>query len=387
MKIVLFANTDWYLYNFRLPLAESLRERGDEVILIAPAGAYGQTLRSRGFTLHDFCLSRKEMNPLVELRTITRLMALYRMLQPGLVHHFTIKCVLYGGIAARRLGIPSVSAVTGMGYVFTARAMKFAILRPPIFSAYRFALKRSHVIFQNPDDREAFLSRGLVSIDRAHLIRGSGVDVTRFAQSSKPMQNVYSAKLNIIFVGRLLREKGVSEFVEAARSVRSLHPEAQFHIAGEPDAGNPSTISPIQIHRWTDEGCVQFLGQCSNMPDLLRVSDICVLPSYYGEGVPRSLVEAAATGLPIVTTDMPGCREICREGENGILVPPRDAGALAAAIIRLIENPAMRKKMGVQSRKIAVSEFSEVKVIAETIKVYAFATEASPQALTSRRAR
>ncbi len=370
MRIALFANTDWYLYNFRLPLANRLRARGDEVILVSPPGPYGEKLRALGFTWHAFDFARKGTNPVAELKTLNRLTELYRTIAPDLAHHFTIKCVLYGGIAARRLAIPTVSAVTGMGHVFTTNTLKTAILRPMVSIAYRYALNHSQVIFQNPDDRDAFLTRGLVIPGQAHLIRGSGVDISKFKPKITPNQSADPGKICVTFVGRLLREKGVVEYVEAARIVRKRHPNTRFQIAGEPDDGNPSSIAPLQIKDWAKEGVVEILGQCSAMPALLGASDLCVLPSYR-EGTPRSLLEAAACGLPLVATDVPGCREICRNEVNGLLVPARDAQALATAIIRLINNPAERLAMGQKSREIVVAEFSEERVIAETLTVYA----------------
>ena len=374
MKIVFFANTDWYLYNFRLALAEDLRDHGHEVSLVSPNGRYGEKLRERGFAWTEFDFARKGTNPLEELRTLNRLTGFYRALKPDLVHHFTIKCVLYGGVAARWLGIPSVSAVTGMGHIFTTHTVKNAILRPAISTAYRYALKRSQVIFQNPDDRADFLSRGFIANNNSHLIRGSGVNVTQFMPKSAELR-LRQVRLRILFVGRILHEKGIAEFVEAASIVQAVRPDAQFWVAGEPDEGNPSAISSWQIKQWSKAGSVEWLGHCADMPSLLRASSICVLPSYR-EGTPRSLLEAAASGLPLVATDVPGCREICRDGVNGLLVPPRDAKALAAAIIRLIDNPARCREMGLRSREIAVAEFSEEKVIAETKKVYAVAAEA-----------
>lgn len=374
MKIVFFANTDWYLYNFRLALAENLRDHGHEVTLVSPDGRHSEKLRGRGFTWTEFDLARRGTNPLEELRTLNRLIELYRVLKPDLVHHFTIKCVLYGGFAARWLGIPSVSAVTGMGHVFTTHTIKNALLRPAISTAYRYALKRSQVIFQNPDDRADFLSRGFIANNNAHLIRGSGVNVTQFMPKCVEIGQA-QVRPRILFVGRLLREKGVAEFVEAASIVRAARPDAQFRIAGEPDEGNPSAISSWQIKQWSKAGNIEWLGHCADMPSLLRASSICVLPSYR-EGTPRSLLEAAASGLPLIATDVPGCREICRDGVNGTLVAPRDAKALAAAIIRLIDDPARCHEMGLRSREIAVAEFSEEKVIAETKKVYAVAAEA-----------
>jgi glycosyltransferase involved in cell wall biosynthesis len=369
VRVVLFANTDWYLYNFRLPLANRLRARGDEVILVSPPGPYGEKLRALGFTWHAFDFARKGTNPVAELKTLNKLTALYRTIAPDLAHHFTIKCVLYGDIAARRLGIPTVSAVTGMGHVFTTNTLKTAVLRPIVSVAYSYALKHSQVIFQNPDDRDVFLSRGLVNLDQTHLIRGSGVDIVRFSPAAILHPEIPPTTLRIVFVGRLLREKGVVEFVDAARIVRSSHPATHFQIAGDPDEGNPSSIAPQQIKDWAADGSIEFLGQCSEMPALLGAADICVLPSYR-EGTPRSLLEAAACGLPLVATDVPGCREICRDGINGLLVPARDANALAVAIVRLLDDPARRAAMGKKSREIVVAEFSEESVLAETLKVY-----------------
>ncbi len=370
MKIALFANTEWYLFNFRLPLAKALAKAGHEVVLISPPGPYGEKLVAAGFRWIAFPLDRAGTNPLRELQTLFRLATLYRRERFEIVHHFTIKCVIYGGIAARLSGAISVAAVTGMGHVFTTYSRKNRLLRHVVRPLYRFALGRARVVFQNPDDMRAFLALGLVVERQCHLIRGSGVDTSRFAPNEYHTRD--SQGVRVLMVGRLLREKGVAEYVQAAALVKQEFPAAYFALAGEPDPGNPSSISDTTLDQWRRKGDVVLLGQRDDMRALLAETDICVLPSYR-EGTPRSLLESAACGLPLVATDVPGCREICRDNENGLLVPVRDVAALAAAITKLIESQALRRAFGSRSREIAVNEFSEGRVISETMKVYQLA--------------
>ncbi|MBL8516662.1 MAG: glycosyltransferase family 4 protein [Betaproteobacteria bacterium] len=368
MKLLLFANTDWYLYNFRLPLARRLRDLGHQVILVSPPGDFSSRLVAEGFDWIEFQLSRKGTNLLAEIFTVLRLYQMYRATKPDLVHHFTIKCVLYGGIVARVLGIPQVAAITGTGHVFTSPSLTNSFLRPLVSVAYKISLQRSDVIFQNPDDQKAFINLGLVKQSQSHLIRGSGVDVLKFRQA--PPSSLTERPTTVVMICRLLREKGVAEFVEAARIVRRRMPKVAFKIAGEVDPGNPSSISTDQVSEWAAEGNAQFLGHVDNVASLLEACDVAALPTYYGEGVPRGLIEAAAAGLPIVTTDMPGCREICRHGENGYLIAPRDPEALAEAIFRLVGNRPLAQSFGARSREIAVSDFSEPIVLERTIDVY-----------------
>jgi glycosyltransferase involved in cell wall biosynthesis len=368
VRILLFANTDWYLFNFRLPLAEHLKSLGHEVVLVSPSGKHSERLQQAGFRWHRFDFARSGANPLLELQTIARLTTLYKAISPDLVHHFTIKCILYGGIVARRLAIPSVAAITGLGHVFTTKSIKNWLLRPVISLGYRYALDGAHVIFQNPDDQKAFAIFGLRNLYNEHLIRGSGVDTIRFAPPS--IHRIAPKKtLRVLFIGRLLREKGLYEYVNAAAKLKSAYPNVDFDVAGEPDEGNPSSITSSQIDDISEKAIVRFLGHCTDIPALLEHTDICVLPSYR-EGTPKSLLEAAASGLPLIATDVPGCREICRNNQNGILVPAQDVDTLANAISRLIVDDELRLRMGHRSREIAVTEFSQDYVIDETIKVY-----------------
>lgn len=367
MKALLFANTDWYLFNFRLPLAKALRACGWDVVLVSPPGDYGPRLQQEGFRWIGFDFSRKGTNPLGELATLWRLIRLYRREQPRLAHHFTIKCVIYGGLAARFARVAGVvSAVTGMGHVFTTHSLRNRLLRPIIGLMYRSVLNHSLVIFQNPDDRAEFLRLGLIDAARARLIRGSGVNTTRF---SPPAAREQSRALRVLMVARLLKEKGVQEFVAAAEEVRAAVPGTRLQLAGDPDPGNPSSITPDQLAAWKTAGTVEFLGHREDMEALLAAADIAVLPSYR-EGTPRSLLEAAACGLPLVATDVPGCREVVRPGENGLLIPAADSKSLAQAIITLLRDPALRVRMGRQSRTMAETEFSEERVIAATLAVY-----------------
>lgn len=375
-RVVLFANTDWYLFNFRLSLAQALRAAGKEVILVSPPGAYGPKLRELGFEWIGFGFSRNGINPLAELKTVFQLYMFYRTCKPDFVHHFTIKCVIYGGLAARAANVGKIiAAVTGLGHVFTTESRKNALLRPLVRQLYRFTLGSSQVIFQNPDDIGQFLEAGLVSKDRAYLIRGSGVDVAKFTPTLRKMRVPFD-RLCVLLVARLLREKGVAEFIEASKIIheasKSVHRRGvnmEFVIAGDIDDGNPSSFTSIEVADWAKLPNVRIAGHVSDMAALYAQADIVVLPSYR-EGTPRSLLEAAACGLPLVASDVAGCKEICRHGMNGLLVPARDPRKLAEAIQHLAGDPDKRRSFGAYSRHLAESEFSEAKVLRETLALY-----------------
>ncbi|MDX9991697.1 MAG: glycosyltransferase family 4 protein [Anaerolineales bacterium] len=363
MKIILFANTDWYLYNFRLPLAEALRARGDEVIFLSPPGQYAPKLTKLGFRWLEFPFSRRGMNPLAELATVLRLWRLYWREQPDLVHHFTIKCVLYGSLAAHLSGIPRIiNAITGLGYAFNKENH---ILGAIARFFYRFVLKNTKVIFQNPDDLDTFTNAKLLQPAQAHLIRSSGVDLARFP----PRPETNNQPALVILPARLLKDKGVLEFVEAARLLKQRGIPTRMALIGDPDPYNPTSASPQEIHEWVAETIVEAWGWQEQMAEVYAASQIVCLPSYR-EGVPRTLLEAAASGRAIVATDAPGCREVVRHGVNGLLVPIRDPRALADAIQTLLENPGLRQQMGQRGREIVEQEFSSEIVIEKTIKVY-----------------
>ena len=297
---------------------------------------------------------------------VLHLLKLYRQEKPDLVHQFTVKCVLFGSVACHLLGIrPVVNSVTGLGYVFMEGGAARRWLRGFIKLFYRLVLKNTWVIFQNPDDRSAFLDSHLVDPKRVTLIRGSGVDIQRFFPQPEP-----SGKPLVVLPARMLWDKGVGEFVKAARILQAEGLSVRFALVGDSDNENPASVPASQLHAWENEGVIEWWGWKENMQDVYAQAAIVCLPSSYREGVPKSLIEAAACGRPIVTSDMPGCREVVHHGENGLLVPARDASALAKALLNLLQNPNLRREMGGRGRIIAEKEFSENLVIWETIAFY-----------------
>lgn len=370
MKILFFANTEWYLYNFRLSFARYLRSQGHEVVMLSPPGPYVARLQAAGFRALTVPMQRRSLNPVRELALLNQIRRLYARERPDLVHHFTIKSVILGALAARLADISTcVNSVDGMGYIFTSDSLKACLLRPPVRALLRLALSgpNSRLILQNPDDQTAFQQAGLIDPYRIHLICSVGVDIEQFQPGHCPVST--ANPLKILLASRLLWEKGIGEYVAAARQLRQEGLAVECLLAGNPDPGNPASISPEQLAAWRQEGDVTLLGHVDDMPALLARTDIAVLPSYR-EGVPRSLIEAAACGLPLIASDVPGCREIVQPGVNGLRVPARDAAALAAAICQLYHDPLARQRMGQASRAKVLAEFDERIVFEQTWAVY-----------------
>lgn len=364
-KVILFANTDWYLYNFRLALAKELRAQGYEVILLSPPGEFQNLLQENGFQWIPFPLSRQGINPINELGTVWRLTGVYRQVKPDLVHHFTVKPVIYGSLSAHLLGIKGIiNSITGLGHLFIDPGFITRVLRVIAKMLYRANLRRTQVIFENPEDRDTFIQNRLLKPEQTSLILGTGVDVEKFHPVPKDNDEPL-----ILFAGRLLVTKGVSEFVDAARRIKQKGLKARFAIAGTLDPGNPASISPGQIEEWKRSGLVEVWGWQDDMPAIYAKADIFCLPSYR-EGVPSALLEACASGLPIVATDVPGCRDVVSHGVNGLLAPPRDAQALANAIEGLLSDPSLRDRMGQAGRQIAVEKFSLGRNIGQYLLVY-----------------
>lgn len=366
-KILFFITEDWYFWSHRLALARAIRDAGAEVVLVTRANQYKDQIAKEGFKLIPISLKRRSKNPFRELITVLELIKIYRVERPDLVHHVAMKPILYGSCAAKILGISSVvNAFTGLGFVFVAGGWKKSLLQKLIIMAYKIvlSLRNFKVIFQNPDDLSLFLNKGIVARSNAVLIKGSGVNTTLF----KPTPETGNEPL-VILAARMLWDKGIKEFVEATQILRNAGIKARFVLVGKPDLENPSSVQTTQLEAWTRSGGVEWWGQRDDMPPVFAQSHIVCLPSYR-EGLPKVLIEAAACGRPIVTTDAPGCREIVRHGVNGLLVPVRNSQALADALQKLIENPALRAEMGARGREIVVNEFSEEKVIRETLAVY-----------------
>jgi glycosyltransferase involved in cell wall biosynthesis len=371
-KVILFANTDWYLYNFRLSLARKLREDGYEVVLLSPDGEYGPKLQELGFRWQAVPMSRRSLNPLRELAFIVWLARLFRKEKPGLVHGFTIKSAVYGSLAARLAGVPvRVNAVAGMGYVFTSRDLRARLLRPVVRRVMRSAFngQGSALVLQNPDDLALFKQARIVDERAIWLIKGSGVNCARFvARSAASLES--HAPLRILLAARLLWDKGIAEYVDAARLLKKENRSVRFFLAGSPDEGNPAAVEKALIEKWVDEGLLDWLGHVSDMPKLLAEMDVVVLPSYR-EGLPKTLIEAAACALPLITTDAPGCREVVsRNGDDGLVVPIRNSAALADAVRLLDDDRALGRKLGLAAREKVLKEFDENIVIDKTLEVY-----------------
>lgn len=371
MKVVLFANTDWYLYNFRRSLALALREAGYDVLLVSPAGPYGARLTELGLRWIPAPMQRRSLNPLRELALVLWLRKLLVEEQADLVHGFTIKNAVYGSLAARLAGVKArINAVAGMGYVYTSADAKARVLRPLVSVLLRLALtgRGARLILQNPDDVTFFEKTGLASGEQVRLIPGSGVDCQRFAPSANVAAETRTP-LKAVLPARLLWDKGIAEFVDAAREIKASGRQIDFLLAGDPDEGNPAAVPAEQVERWQKEGLLKWLGHVDDMPTLFRSVDMVVLPSYR-EGLPKGLIEASACGLPIVTTDVPGCREVVTDRDSGFLVPVKDSKALAKAIGALADDAALRSRMGARARERSVNEFDEKIILQQTIAVY-----------------
>lgn len=367
-KLLYVVNIPRFFVTHRLTLALAAQQAGYEVH-VATSDHDTENVEhiiASGLSYHPLALSQHGISPLSEIKTLNALRKLYKQLQPDLIHHVSIKPVIYGGIAARLTRRKAViSAMSGLGYVFIDDGIKPAILRMVTRPALKLALggKGSRMIFQNPDDRQLFIDRGLISARRAVLIRGSGVDIERFL----PLPESVDGLPIVLFAGRLLWKKGIGTFVELARRLQGT---ARFVVVGYEEETSPDNVPSSQLETWHKAGLIEWWGKCDDMPDIFAQCHIVCLPSTYGEGIPKVLIEAASCGRAIVTTNTPGCREITRDRVNGLLVPPNDLDALTDALEHLIQHPEVRAQMGLMGRKLAVDEFSFTQVASETFRLY-----------------
>ena len=368
-KLCLVANTDWYLYNFRLALAKEMCNIGWEVVMISPSGPSVPRLAEEGFRWVEWQVDRQGLRLGQEFRSTWQLAKIYKQENPLIVHHFTIKPVMYGSFVAYLEKVPAiVNSITGLGYIYLRTGWQGTALRALVMPLYRLAIKHRNirVIFENKDDKGFFIKNHLVHEAQATVIEGVGVDVNRY----QPQPEVEGIPL-VVMPARLLWDKGVGVLVDAARHLHDHNKHSLIRIAlvGVPDPGNPASIDETQLQKWIAEGLVEHWGFRQDMDQVYHQAHIVCLPSLR-EGVPTVLIEAAAAGRPIVASDVPGCREVVEHGENGLLVPPGDAAALADALTLLAGNPALRQKMGAAGRAKAVSRFANEKIIAATLNVY-----------------
>jgi glycosyltransferase involved in cell wall biosynthesis len=365
-RLLFVLNVDWFFTSHYLGRARAAQQAGAEIHVACGMTQDAERLRQYGFRTHRLTLSRSGTLPWNELSSFAEISSIVAAVSPHLIHLVTPKVNLYGALVGRYMYKgPVVCSLSGMGYVF-ADAHRSGFLKTLLRRLYRVALRneRSYVIFQNRDDRNEFLRMGLLTEDRAFLVKGAGVDCTTFLPAPPP-----PGKPIVLLASRMLWDKGVGEFVRASRILTRAGVEARFVLAGAVDGENPAGIPESQLRHWAAEGCVEWWGHRSDMNEVLQQSSIVVLPSYR-EGMPKVLLEAAATGRAMIAADVQGCREIVQDGVNGILVPVKDAAGLARAVLELVLNPRKRSLLGEAARRIAEAEFSAQLVEAETVAIY-----------------
>lgn len=366
VKVLLVANTDWYLFRFRISLAQYLTDQGFLVKFVSPGGSFVTKLQEKGFEWIEWKVGRQTISPLLEWRSIRQLRQIYQFEHPDVVHQHTIKPVLYGSYGAKEFGVKAIiNSITGSGYVFMSNDLKARLLRPLVKIFYQTALNSPAcgVIFENPDDQSEFVTRRLIRQEQSWLIRGIGVDVQKFFPEPEP-----DGLPIVTLASRMLWDKGVGVFVEAARILKSRLP-VRMLLVGIPDPGNPSSIPTETLEKWAGEGLVEWVGWQDDMAKVYSQSNIVTLPSFY-EGLPTTLIEGAACGRALIASDIRGCREVIPDGENGLLVPAGDPVSLADAIEKLAFNPSLRRQMGAVSRERAVRDFSTDVINQKTVEIY-----------------
>lgn len=367
-SILYVATEDWYFISDTLPLARAAKAAGYHVMVAARSNGKEDVIKAAGLEYHPLKrISRSGIGAVSETLSVAELTALYRRLAPDLVHHIALKTILYGALAAR--GMPRlarVNAIMGLGFVFTSQSAKARLLRPVMAAALRIALAapRTRTIVQNSDDLEAVAKLSPSARPNLRLLRGSGVDCEKFTPQPEP-----EGVPVVVLPARLLRDKGVGEYVQAARAVKAAGIAARFALAGEPDADNPASVTQAEIDAWVKEGVIEHWGFRPDMPEVYREAALVCLPSYR-EGLPRVLLEAAACQRAAVTTDAPGCREVVENGVNGWLIPPRDAAALTQALIAALSDRSLRARYGAAGRARVEEHFAAPIIIGKTLALY-----------------
>lgn len=370
-KLLYILNESTGFVSHRLQIALAARATGYDVHIATGDSIPHNTILKEGFTYHHLPISRSGRNIFSELKTLFAMAHLMKKLKPSLVHLVTIKPVIYGSIAANFSRVPAVvAAVSGLGYAFIEQNTEARFLRRIISTLYRIAFRHPNlkIIFQNIDDKNKLLQLRALKENQSIIIHGSGVDLNRYTPSAERCITEQNPTI-IVMAARLLRDKGVIEYVNAAKLLRTQGIHARFLLAGNPDPGNPSSITEEQLHHWTKAGDIEYIGYCQNIPELFAQVHIVVLPSYR-EGLPRVLAEAASCGRAVITTDVPGCRAAIRSGKTGLLVKVCDHVSLAEAIRQLVINPELRQSMGKAGRQLAEETFDIEGNVVEHMKIY-----------------
>ena len=364
MKIIISATTSWNLYNSRLGLVKALVTEGHDVVLLAPRDEYSQTLLDFGYRWENWPLQPRGLNLFRELRSLFFLISFYRREQPNIVHHFTPKGVIYGSFAAKLAGINRIyNTITGLGYAFSDASPP--LLKQIFLFLYPVALKNTRTIFQNPENKTYFLQKNITQEKNSTLIRSSGVDVNRFEYRREP-----DGICTVMLPSRFVVEKGITYFAEAAKILHERKVPIECVLVGRSEQDQPNAISQTQLNEWTKSGLISWWGWKEDMATIYPRAHIVCLPTFYSEGVPKVLIEAAACGRSLIATDVPGCREVVQDGYNGILISPKNTESLADAIEILARDPDLRKKMGKNSRKLAVDIFSAKEIAQAYLDLY-----------------
>lgn len=366
-KLLIVVNQAAFFISHRLAIAEGARDAGYDVHIATQPGPGVEHIRNLGFRHTEIPLVRSGRAVLAEIRLMFVLWRLFWKVKPDLLHLVTIKPVLYGGFAARLAPVGGiVAAISGLGFIFVSTGFRASVLRKLVGFLYRLALSKKNlrVIFQNSSDRDLFLGLGVVAPDKVEMIRGSGVDLSRYSREPEP-----ETRPVVCQASRLLRDKGVGEFVEAARILKARGVDARFQLIGDLDPDNPATVSTEEMQVWREEGVIELLGHRKEIADLLSQANVVVLPSYR-EGLPKVLVEAAACGRAVVTTDVPGCRDAIEPGVSGLLVKLRDPVSLADAIEKLVMDRELRERMGRAGRDLAERDFGIKTIVDQHLAIY-----------------
>lgn len=365
MRLLYVVTEDWYFLSHRLPMARAARAAGFEVHVATRVAEGAAAIAAEGFVLHAVPFARGNLSPLKNLGAVHALRRIHARVAPALVHHVALQCAVLGSLAALGRNVRRVNALTGLGYAFTSGDPKAALLRVPLALLLRTLLNRPHsmVLVQNPDDRAGLLALGLAP-ERIALIPGSGVDV----EAMRPMPEPEGPP-TVAFAGRLLHDKGIRTLLRAHRLLRERGSAVELLIAGTPDPANPASLSESEAAALNGEPGIRWLGHVADIAGLWARAHIAVLPSRR-EGLPLSLLEAAACGRPLLATDVPGCREIVRHGETGLLVPWDDAPALAEAMSTLAASPVLRARYGAAARRLAEQQFSAAAIGRQTVALY-----------------
>ena len=374
MKIVLYiANTSWYLYNFRMNLMISMRERGYHVIAIAPKDQFSSNIEKEGIDFISIAASRKAMNFVNDIKLIITLFKLFKQYTPFIVHNFTIKTVLLGTFAAQLARIPKVvNSIDGLGHIFSHKKSILTNLISVLFKMV-FKFSKCILIVLNPDDRDYFIQNKIITNKKIFLINGAGINADEFSNKNfniKKINYVDETKVNFFLFSRMIWDKGIKEYIDAALNIFTQFPSTHFYLVGASDPGNPTGIPLSWLKNINKLLGVSWIDYVDDVKPWLVSADIVVLPSLYREGIPLSLLEAASFEKPIITADGPGCKEIVKNKVNGILVPPGDSSALESAMKYLLDNRDIWKKMGSEGRKLVLDKFDEKLIVKETIDLY-----------------